>query len=234
MASKSDLKSTLFWRRPGHLPTLEFVYRFFWLLFLTGLGIAPAVRADLRSVPSTSAGPGLPFAVADFDGDLRPDLAVVHIGRSDASRTEYWIRLQLSGAGTQTILIAAPTGGLQIAVRDVNGDHALDLVVTTAWLKQPIAILLNDGHGSFSRVEPDAFPEAFSESRTGWSLATHQRADAVGILPQSRAGVCQEARGFLTDALRADSISLTSVRYVRNSFLASDAGRAPPSIVTHL
>jgi hypothetical protein len=100
----------------------------------------------------------LAFAVADFDGDLRPDLAHIQIGRSDAALTDYWVQLQLSGAGQQSILVVAPSGGLQISVRDVNGDDAPDLVLTTSWLKTPVAILLNDGRGGFSRKEPSAFP----------------------------------------------------------------------------
>src|SRR5271170_3994083 len=65
-------------------------------------------------------------------------------------RTNYSVQLHLSSVGQHSIQLVAPAGGLQIEARDVNGDDAIDLVLTTAWLKQPVAIFLNDGHGSFS------------------------------------------------------------------------------------
>src|SRR5271170_3811961 len=39
--------------------------------------------ADSRTNPVSPVGPGLPFAIADLDGDLRPDLANIQTGRSD-------------------------------------------------------------------------------------------------------------------------------------------------------
>ena len=133
------------------------------LLFLGLVGGRAAANTDVQKGPVSSVGPGLSFAIADFDGDLRPDVVSVHTGRSDFSRSDYWIQLQLTTAGHQSIQVVASIGGLQIAARDVNGDHAIDLVLTTALLRQPVAILLNDGHGNFTRVAPTAFPGAFTE-----------------------------------------------------------------------
>jgi len=38
-----------------------------------------------------------------------------------------------------------------IEARDVNGDYPADLIGSTAWHRQPVTMLLNDGHGSFSK-----------------------------------------------------------------------------------
>jgi hypothetical protein len=205
------------------------------LLFLFGFGgCSSAEAADIQSRPVTSLGPGLPFAIADFDGDLRPDSASIQSGANVSGSANYWIQLKLSAAGLQSIQLVAPAGGLSIEARDVNGDHAIDLVLTTAWFRQPVAIFLNDGHGSFSRVEPSAFPEAFGEPTTNWLSDSRQLAEAVGIAPQSGAGICPEEKDSLHDRSPAGSISSTSAGFPVSAFLSSAPGRAPPSGVPHL
>jgi hypothetical protein len=204
---------------------------FFFFSFLAG---GTAANTDVENLPSTFVGPGQPFAIADFDGDLRPDLADVQTGRSDFSGTDYWIQLQLTTAGhSQSIQVVASTGGLQIVARDVNGDHAVDLVLTTALLRQPVAILLNDGHGGFSRAEPTAFPGAFSESKTNWSSVSNEAMEALGLPPQSRAGIFQEARYLLRGHSPTSSIFFSSAELLANPFLIFHAGRAPP-VITQL
>src|ERR1700730_5036169 len=95
-------------------------------LFLSFVGGNASANTDVQKAPVTSVGPGLSFAIADFDGDLRPDIASVQTGRSGFSGTDYWIQLQLTTAGRQSFHVVASIGGLQIAARDVNGDHAVD------------------------------------------------------------------------------------------------------------
>src|SRR5579862_2022033 len=131
-------------------------------VFLGLFGGNAAANTGVQKSPVSSVGLGQPFAIADFDGDLGPDLASVQTGRSDFSHTDYWIQLHLTTTGHQSIQVVAGIGGLQIAARDVNGDHAVDLVLTSALLRQPVAIFLNDGHGNFTRVAPTTFPGAFT------------------------------------------------------------------------
>jgi hypothetical protein len=215
-----------------HFATVRFLRRSLYLLLFAGF-IGTAAAADAPSAPAASPGPGLSFSVADFDGDSRPDLASVQAGKSDSLRTDYWIQLQLSASGRQTFRIVAPLGGLQIASRDVNGDNAPDLVLTTAWLGQPVAILLNDGHGNFSQVEPAAYPEAFTESGSSWSCPSSHAADAVGVPRQFREDVCSRAE--LISYLRTQSLwaEASDPLFTIGPFLISHAGRAPPLEVPH-
>jgi hypothetical protein len=209
---------------------------FLWMPLFVFFGFASgsaAAHPAVQNPPINAAGPGLPFAIADFDGDLRPDFASIQNESNNSGTTDYWIQLQLSAVGRQAIRLVAPSGGLRIEARDVNGDHALDLVLTTAWLNQPVAVLLNNGRGSFSQVEPSAFPGAFSESATNWVPASIQSIDAVGISPQSRTGSCLEARGLLDRKSPASSISSSSMRLLVTLLLTAQAGRAPPSVVPH-
>src|SRR3984893_17919510 len=118
---------------------------------LSGL-LAFTGRAE--AAPPAGAQAPMHFTIADFDGDSRPDLASVEVGQSGSRDTRYWIAVELSGGSGQTLGITAPTGGLQITSRDVNGDSFPDVVVTAAWTNKPIVILLNDGSGNFTPVSP--------------------------------------------------------------------------------
>jgi hypothetical protein len=170
------------------------------------------------------------FAIADFDGDSRPDLASVHVSQSSSSSTRYWIAFQLSGGSGQTVGITAPTGGLQITSRDVNGDSFPDVIVTTAWTNKPVAILLNDGFGNFTVSNPSEFRSAFAASATSWSFAADEIRDTAAALLLSRcvSGDCRtESRSSLPGGLTR----LLAARSNSASLLASASpftGRAPP------
>jgi hypothetical protein len=205
------------------------------LLFL-GLvgGIIPA-KADVQNPPAVSVGPGPQFAVADFDGDVRPDLASIQPTSNSIGSTDYWIQLQMAAGGRQSIRLFAPAGGLRIEARDVNGDHAIDLILATAWLNEPVAILLNNGHGSFSRVEAAAFPGLFSEATTNWApVSGPAMDDAIGVPPQSQQFICSEARVPLLVRSPARSNVPPRAGFLVSSLLNCHAGRAPPCHVHHL
>jgi hypothetical protein len=201
--------------------------------------------ATLGFAPCGNSSPGVPrswpssqltsqFAVADFDGDRRPDLAIVRVGQSSSWDTHYWIAFQLSGGSRQTLGITAPTGGLQIASRDVNGDDFLDVVIMTAWTNRPVAILLNDGRGNFKASDPSTFPAAFQTSRESWTCMTDEMKDAVALLlSRNVAGDCEEAGRVLSvqDIARLP-ISWTSDISTLIP-IVSFFGRAPPSFLLH-
>jgi hypothetical protein len=209
------------------------LFRALILLLLLGVAGGDALAGtDVGKLPVGPAGPGLPFAIADFDGDFHPDLATVQAGASESGGANYSIQLQLTALGRQSIQLVGPAGGLSIAARDVNGDGAVDLVLTTAWLREPVAIFLNDGHGGFSRVEPGAFPEAFSRAGADWAgSVSGESADALGVPPQSGSGICLGTKALQQIRPCADLIAETAAGFFRNLFLVSHTGRAPPAAV---
>jgi hypothetical protein len=231
LVSRQGLRSVL-----GNCRSARYVFlsRFLFLLlfFLVSGGIA-AANGDPRSPGVNSAWPGLPFAIADFDGDLHPDLASIQAGQNNSGTTDYWIQLQLSASGPQSIRLAGPTGGLQIEARDVNGDRAVDLVVVTAWFRKPVAIFLNDGHGRFSRAETAAFPAAFNALAPLWASNCSRAMDSIGVPPQSRAGLCLQAEVLAPFQKRATVAGVSNAGFPLSSFVISHAGRAPPSEVHH-
>jgi hypothetical protein len=193
------------------------------------------------SAHAPSGGPrGLPadpqvrsqFAVGDFDGDRRPDLATVHVGQSSFWVTHYWIAFQLSGGSRQTLGITAPTGGLQITSRDVNGDHFLDVIVTTAWTNQPVAVLLNDGQGNFTASRPSTFPGAFTTSEKSWASTSDEVKDATAVLlSRYPMGNCSADSRFSAPRNLTRLLVLWASPHAPLSAVVSFFGRAPPFVV---
>lgn len=169
------------------------------------------------------------FVIADLDGDVLPDFATVHGEVGGYGKTNYWIQLQLSQEGQQSIRLVAPAGGLSIQARDVNGDHVPDLLLATAWSKDPVAILLNDGHGGFLRVAPDQFPAAFTTTNQSWGSVVDQTPDLLGLPSQARATICMTSKG--PHRGRSPTARIPSaVNFFYSQFLFSvSAGRAPPT-----
>jgi len=201
--------------------TVRLTRRFLFLRSLFVLSLIVLFRISAAAVPS--------FGISDFDGDHRPDLANVQAGRINGTVTDYWIELHLTTSGLQSIRLSAPSGGLIIEAQDVNGDHAVDLVLTTAWFRRPVAILLNDGHGSFSQIEPSVFPEAFTDFTAKWASASDQVTQAVATPPQSNSEIGPKARRVPNVGLHADLIWPSGPSFLLGPSLGLRAGRAPPS-----
>jgi hypothetical protein len=219
-------------RTPRH-QVLRLRNRLFWTCLLLILGIdAPRLtpNAGAGSPTFAAAGPGLPFAIADFDGDQHLDLASIQSGQNNSSSTSaYWVQVRLTGSGRSSFRLSAPKGGLLIEARDVNGDHAVDLILSTAWLRKPVAILLNDGHGSFLPVAPTAFPDAFRKSNSNWNGSVSHLFKTVPISREFRIDLCAQASRAASAQPDSTSVYPSDVKFASAYLLAACAGRAPPA-----
>lgn len=200
------------------------------LLLLGGLAGSSANAAETQSGPLTAGGPGPQFAVADLDGDLRPDTARIQAGHPAGGMSVYWIQVHVA-AGQRSFPLVAPAFGLTIKARYVNGRNAADLVVATAWSRQPIAVLVNDGHGNFSQAEPSS-AGSLTDSRTNLDSPPDEATVTAGVPPQSGAGFCVEERKSLDDRSPSGLIPPSSPGFPVSPFEVSHLGRAPPSGVT--
>ena len=171
------------------------------------------------------------FAIADFDGDHKPDVASVKSDRTDSKTTYYTIHFRLSEGLQPPIGITARTGGLKLFWRDVNGDDALDLVVRTSLDSNLVTVLLNDGHGRFTQTPPEKFPGLEREPEFYFRVARHQVADGVSSLP-SRTTLGEngeQASGSRLGPIFEATSAQENQSYC--SFLSeSGAGRSPPEL----
>lgn len=198
-----------------------------FLLFFDFAGRGWAQAPQVPSVPSVLVGPGSQFAIADFDGDHRPDLAYVETGQSGPGTRTYCVELHLTSKGRSCIRLSAPSGGLFVEARDVNGDHAVDLVVTTAWFRQPVAVLLNNGDGTFTAATPATFPGAFTRAQNNRLFVPQHVNGTVGLLTQSRLSIYRQTPLAHSVPEARPRWHSTGVIPFSSSCL-SHRGRAPP------
>ena len=197
-----------------------------WALAVFALLFAVCGRASAAPARVQAAGH---FTIADFDGDNRPDFASVRVGQSGLRDTRYWIAFQLSGRSGQTVSVMAPTGGLRITARDVNGDNFPDVVITTFWTNKPVAILLNDGLGNFTTANPSEFQSAFAAPETSCTSAVDEIRDATALLySRSIPGECREVRASLSRMSVGGLSLLRSSPHSASRSVSPFAGRAPP------
>jgi hypothetical protein len=156
-------------------------------------------------------------------------------GQTTSWYTRYTLNLKLDMGGEQSVVVMAPPGGLELAVRDMTGDKVQnDVVVTPALLHWPLTVLVNDGHNHFTVAISAKFPDSSASDQdqaSGTSGAKdvsalvsagfepHALTDHGGLpLPPPRAG-------FLPSIITA-AAPLHAI--------ASGSGRAPPSFVTSI
>ncbi len=203
-------------------------------LFFTLAGGSASAGENVYGPSVAWHGPNLAFAIADFDGDLHPDIVTVQAATNNSRTSNYSIQLRLSAIGQHSIQLVAPAGGLQIEARDVDGNHAIDLVIRTAWSKLPVAIFLNDGQGGFSPAEPADFPDRFAESNEGWASGSEVTIDLSCVAPQPSIGICAKEGNWLHERCPAEFIPPLSAGFPLSPFLVPQAERPPPPEVLYL
>ena len=171
------------------------------------------------------------FAIADFDGDLQPDVATIRVAHDLPRAAEYFLELRLSSGARPSIDLLGPVGGLQVTSQDVNGDKIADLVVTSPMDAEFVAILVNDGKGNFRKAERSEYPEVGKRPEAQLvareSIAEPQLALGQNSGPES--GEATRARWGRTPENRSQILPEPSISL--RTFLASAAAsRAPPLV----
>lgn len=204
----------------------------FLLLLSTGLAHNAKAGGPPQNRPELPIARVPQFAIADFDGDHRPDLASVDFARRGPQN--YSVNFRLTSGPHQSLDIAAPEGGLQLRAQDVNGDSFPDVVVTTFWTDRPVAVLLNDGRGNFTRLEPSTFPGAFGTSENSLASDDGTKADVAAALSSRYSPEpWEEHRSASLPLGAAGHAAGEPFHFVSRPICNSSFGRAPPSVAIH-
>lgn len=169
---------------------------FVCLLVLLGLLLGGAATHS-HNLKLFGAGRWLPsaidtFAIGDFDGDQAPDIAILERLSSNFSDSNYIVQLRLASGERRATCLAIPWGAVRIFAHDVNGDRIPDLIIGSAWTEQPYAVLINDGNGIFSPVDPSSVQALSAKSKQILSWPQPQQ-------PETAATTAPPAeRGFAT------------------------------------
>lgn len=207
------------------------------LLFLCA-ALALGAKGSSASLPAAfgyAAVASSHFAIADLDGDNRPDLATIEMAQVGVSQARYWIGFQMSaGAAQQRIGLTGPLGGLEIASRDLNGDNSLDLVVTTTWFKNPVAVLLNDGHGNFTLTDAAIFSAAALSPGRIWAHPNLDAKDAAFAVLARASSDCAPSESIAQCSVQPEIAGVPASHHHVFTLAVSVLGRAPPTLVVHV
>jgi hypothetical protein len=191
----------------------------------------PLYSQETNFVPMGASPGAAHFAVADFDGDLQPDLAFIRVAREAVPITEYSLDLKFSSGPRPAISIFGPAGGLQVTSQDVNGDEFADLVVTSLLDSQFVAILLNDGRGHFQLTDRARFPAAGKRANSTLFSPDNAMGDQFSLRENRGTGE-QEGAPVCWQKPREVSGCQAKVPLILaiSELAMASAGRAPPRV----
>jgi hypothetical protein len=123
------------------------------------------------------------LVTADFDGDQKPDGAVLLHPVPLQDRKSFRVEVHLSASNNTELRFESTEDGLSIEALDINHDGATDLVVEQALTHRRLYVWLGDGRGGFRQGRVDDFPASGTTTGHEVDSTTPQQQYAVLSLP---------------------------------------------------
>jgi hypothetical protein len=192
--------------------------------FLLGAALLPPPAAAQSFSDASST------AIADFNADGRPDVAVTnHIG--GWSSAAYLIEFQLSNGRRESFSFASAQPAIRLAAVDVDNDHDLDLVVTELLGSDVVGVWLNDGTGHFRPGDPDAVQSDFARLSTSTVTGGPPQFAVAAPTPRRFAASPASTSTVRLAAAVVSRVPPSGVGASNRLSLSSLSPRAPPSHV---
>jgi hypothetical protein len=169
-------------------------------------------------------------AMGDLDGDRRADSAVAQPQGLVNGAYRYRVDVHLSADPSTTFDVDSMAGGgLHISAKDVDGDHNLDLVITSTFGREPIGVWINDGHGRFRPGNADAYAKSiWQETDRCWETPDRPTPSPLAFAATSSGGALKPVRLSVLQPLGALSFAASEDCRVLRALNLGSPFRAPP------
>lgn len=168
----------------------------------------------------------------DFDGDHSLDAATV-IEQSSAGYTKYTVQLHLASGAEQSVVVAAPPGGLQIEMHDMTGDKIPnDVVLRPALVQWLPTVLVNNGHEHFDVAVSGTDPSSFSSNEDLGSRRQDSQSFALLTSSGFKAVHFPNSRRPFDPQLRECLFSSFTQTVSNRLGHSSSPGRSPPLLTS--
>ena len=164
----------------------------------------------------------------DFAGDHSLDVATV-IEQPSAGYAQYTVYLHLASGAEQSVVVAAPPGGLQVEMHDMTGDKIQnDVVLRPALVRWRPTVLVNDGHEHFEIAISATDPRTFSSSEGLGSRSRDSQTFALLMSSGFKAIHLPDARRLSDPQLRQCRSSTFTQPVANRLGHRTTPGRSPP------
>ena len=172
-----------------------------------------------------------PLAAADFDGDHKPDGAVLVEAGGTGQRAGFrTIEVHFTNRKNSELTFASTETSLALSALDVNRDGTVDIVVEHPLTHKRLQVWLNDGRGGFREGRNEDFTapdvgsyeqvQSPSDERDHLAIFTTQgRSFAIGDWAMSR---------ILPGSYSACKTGQSFEAFIKSHAIAASSPRAPP------
>lgn len=124
------------------------------------------------------------LAIADFDGDNKPDGAILVQPDAVLGQGNFEIKLHLTGHNNGEIKFQSLESALTVEAFDIDHDGDIDLIIEESISHKRVQVWINDGHGHFEKGRLEDFP---SEDPVRDQLGSSEHVDVPSLfLPTQR------------------------------------------------
>jgi hypothetical protein len=166
----------------------------------------------------------------DFAGDHSLDAATV-IEQGFGDYAKYTVQLRLASGAKQSIVVAAPPGGLRIEMQDMTGDKVPnDLVLRPALLQWLPTVLLNDGHDHFAVIESGTAQGCFTSAQEFAPSGSDGRGTVALMSSGFKAHALLKHGGLPLSRMTVEFVRPRTESVTKDIDHASSSERAPPAL----